>query len=229
MLAIVGKMLLEQAVEIGVNYVVPKATNYMEKNIPKAIDYVSDYAVKKISDYKNHDNQNSEYDNELIDDSMVIFKILEMLNKDSGILNNPNDKFAADFIRKKFLKNNPEYVEIDSDFVERIIQGIRIDVNRRYSLLEELKKHPRIIRQSTSAIWKTACANIGITDEILKTELKIDIDMIKNILELHKSGVKTSEIFKQIFVFNEEGFFFAFEFEIRQFIKVLNNIQEENF
>lgn len=222
MLAIVGKMLLEQAVEVGVNYVVPKAVDYMEKNIPKAIDYASNYAVKKISDYKNSGGKDVE--REPPDNAAIIFQILEIIDKDSGILNNPNDKFAAKTIRKKFLKKNPDYAEIDSDFIEGVIQGIRIDVNRRYSLLEEFKKRPQIIRQSTSAIWKTACANIGITDEILKTELKIDIDMIKKILELHKSGANPSEIFKKIYTFSEEGFFFAFGFEIAQYIIVFKDI-----
>ena len=150
---------------------------------------------------------------------------MEIINKDSKILND-SDEISAKFIVKKLLKNNRDYATINGDFVEEIIKGIRIDVGLRYSLLEELKKRPQIIRQSTSAIFKTACANIGITDEFLKIGLKHDIDMIKNILELHRDGKSVSEIFKQIYDFNEEGYFFAFNFEIKQFIKVFENISE---
>ena len=217
MLHVVGKFLLEKAVEVGVSYVVPKATDYIEKNLPKAIDYASNYAVEKFSEYKNSDNHSDE-DAE-IEPSVLIFQILEIINKDGNILND-SDEIATKVIVEKLLKNNPEYVSINGDFVEEIIKGIRIDVNLRYSLLEELKKRPQIIRQSTSAIFKTTCANIGITDEFLKIGLKHDIDMIKNILELHRDGKSVSEIFKQIYVFNEEGYFLAFEFEIKQFIKI---------
>ena len=217
MLHVVGQLLLSKAVEVSVNYIVPKAVDYMERNIPKAIDYASNYAVKKFSEYKNSDNQDDEVAE--IDASVLTFQILEIINKDGNILND-SDEIATKVIVEKLLKNNPEYVSINGDFVEEIIKGIRIDVNLRYSLLEELKKRPQIIEQKTSAIFKTACANIGITDEFLKIGLKHDIEMIKKILELHKDGASVSEIFKQLYVFNEEGYFFAFEFEIKQFIKI---------
>ena len=85
--------------------------------------------------------------------------------------------------------------------MEEIIKSIRYDVKCRYNLLEEFKRHPQIIRQKTSAIAKTVCANLGIkiNDEI-KAELSFQIDIVKKILELHKGGL-TAQKFTKKFIF----------------------------
>jgi len=65
-------------------------------------------------------------------------------------------------------------------------------------LLEELKKHPQIIKQKTSAIRKTICANIGVKDENLANSISFEIDTIKKILELHKNKKSAKKIFEDI-------------------------------
>jgi len=233
---IVGKMLLEQALEIGVNYAVPKAVNYMEKNIPKAIDYAGEnipkafhYAKENITKVISRSGKNSdeEYLSEEEITFDIIFDIVQIINKDTKILNNENDKEVAKFIEKKLEKNNEFYkfIDINVDFVEEIVKSIRYDVKCKTTLLNEFKNHPQIIKQKNSAIAKTVCANCGIkiNDEI-KTELSLQIDVIKKILELHKSGASTKEIFAQVYYADDEAFCFAFEFEIKQFTKVFENI-----
>lgn len=235
-LSVVGKMLLEQALEIGVNYAVPKATAYMEKNIPKAIDYVSEnlpkafnYAKENIPKVISRSGKNS--DEEYIQEEEVthdiIFDIIQLLNKDTKILNNHDDKQNAKFIEKKLEKNNDFYkfIDINVDFVEEIIKSIRYDAKIKYNLMNEFKERPQIIKQKNSAISKTVCANCGIeiNDEI-KKELSLQIDVVKKILELHKSGANTKEIFEQVYYANDEGFCFAFDFEINQFIKIFANV-----
>ena len=204
MLAVIGKMLLTQAVEISVNYVVPKAVEYMEKNIPRAFDYAGknipkaiDFAKKKYSDYKNHE-ENSVSEEEVT--AEIIFDIIKIINNDTKILNNPDDKHNAKIIEKKLEKDSEFYkfLDINVDFVEGIIRAIRFDVNCRYSLLEELKKHPQIIKQKTSAIRKTVCANIGVKDENLANSISFEIDTIKKILELHKNKKSAKKIFEDI-------------------------------
>lgn len=234
--SVVGKMLLEQALEIGVNYAVPKASAYMEKNIPKAIDYVGEnlpkafhYAKENIPKVIGHSGKNSdeEYISEEEVTNDIIFDIIQLINKDTKILNNPNDKDNAKIIEKKLEKNNQFYkfIDINVDFVEEIIKSIRYDSKIKYRLMNEFKNHPQIIKQKNSAIAKTFCANCGIkiNDEI-KSELSLQIDVIKKILELHKNGANTKEIFEQIYCSDDEGFIFAFDYEIKQFIKIFENI-----
>ena len=234
--AVIGKMLLEQALEIGVNYAVPKAVDYMEKNIPKAIDYAGEnlpkafhYAKEKIpkviSSYGKDSDEEYLSEEEVTND--IIFDIVQIINKDTKILNNPNDKENAKIIEKKLEKNNEFYkfIDINVDFVEELIKSIRYDSKIKYRLMEEFKNHPQIIKQKNSAIAKTFCANcrIKINDEI-KNEVSLQIDIVKKILELHKNGANTKEIFEQIYCSDDEGFIFAFDFEIKQFIKIFENV-----
>ena len=139
---------------------------------------------------------------------------MNIFNDDTQILNNSNDKINAGYIKTKLLDIEPSYKNVDVNFIEEIIKSIRFEVKVRYSLLEEFKKRPQILKEKTSAITKTVCANIGIDlDDEIKSELSRQINIIKKICELHNSGESTSEIFNQTMVF---------EFEIRQFIKILS-------
>lgn len=128
-------------------------------------------------------------------------------------MNESNDKIIAGYVKSKLLEISLAYKNVDVKFIEELIKSIRFDVKVRYSLLEELKKRPQILKEKTSAITKTVCANIGIeiADEI-KSELSRQINIIKKIIDLHESGESTTKIFNQTMVF---------EFEINQFIKNL--------
>lgn len=198
MWGVLAEIVIESAVKSGVNFIASKSFNFAEKKY-------SVYTSKKKRLEKNF------YEN--VDDSEIIFQIIKIFNDDTQILNESNDKIIAGYVKSKLLEISLAYKNVDVKFIEELIKSIRFDVKVRYSLLEELKKRPQILKEKTSAITKTVCANIGIeiADEI-KSELSRQINIIKKIIDLHESGESTTKIFNQTMVF---------EFEINQFIKNL--------
>ena len=190
----------------AVNYGVETTTNYIGKNFSGDNDYDDDY-------------------DQIVGE--IIFDIIKFLNYDSKILNNDDNEVAAAFVKTKLEENNSLYKEWDLNvkFIEEIIVGIRYDVKLRRSLLDGLKNYPKIIKQKNSAIMKTICYNLKIKlDDELKDGFLFEIDIVKKIFELYKLGANTQEIFQKIYFYNEDGFGFAFEFEINQFTKIFKDI-----
>lgn len=207
---IVVEKLLDNLMRSGSNIIVSKAF---------------DYAGKKYSEFTG-DNDEFPSDEEI--NRNVIFDIIKLVNSDNEILNVNEDKLISGFIKTKLEEKNSFYKEIDLNvkFIEDVIGCIRYDVKCRYSLLEGLKNYPQIIKQKNSAIIKTICYNLKIKiDDEIKEELSLEIDVIRNIFELYKKGETTRDIFQQIYYYDERGFGFAFEFEIKQFIKLFEKIQ----
>ena len=174
---------------------IPKAIDYAGENLPKAFHYAKENIPKAIGNFGKNSDEEYLSEEEITFD--IIFDIVQIINKDTKILNNQDDKHVAKFIEKKLEKNNEFYkfIDINVDFVEEIVKSIRYDVKCKTTLLNEFKNHPQIIKQKNSAIAKTVCANCGIkiNDEI-KNELSLQIDVVKKILELHNSGANIKEI-----------------------------------
>ena len=210
MWGMLAEIVIGSAVRSGVNFIASKSFDFAEKKY-------SDYSAKKKSNVSNNNASNKsveENSDENVDVSEILFQIVKIINGDTQLLNNPNDKINAGYIKTKLLEINAAYKNIDLNFIEEIIKSIRFDVKIRYSLLEELKKRPQILKEKTSAITKTVGTNIGIElDDKIKSELSRQINIIKKICELHNSKKSVTEIFNQTMVF---------EFEIRQFIKNLS-------
>ena len=205
-------MIAEKVVDAAIRTVVTKGMNYV-------LNDSSDYIKNKYFDGQNDD------DNKIMSD--VIFDVIKLINYDNKILNNYDDKIVAGFIKTKLEENNSFYKEIDLnvEFIEETIKGIRYDVKLRRDLLEGLKHYPQIIKQKNSAIIKTVCYNLDMKlDDELRTELLLEIDVIKKIFELYKYGASTQEIFQKVYFCDENGYGFAFEFEIYQFKKIFENV-----
>lgn len=174
MWGVLAEIVIESAVKSGVNFIASKSFNFAEKKY-------SVYTSKKKRLEKNF------YEN--VDDSEIIFQIIKIFNDDTQILNESNDKIIAGYVKSKLLEISLAYKNVDVKFIEELIKSIRFDVKVRYSLLEELKKRPQILKEKTSAITKTVCANIGIeiADEI-KSELSRQINIIKKLLICTKAA-----------------------------------------
>lgn len=92
----------------------------------------------------------------------------------------------------------------------------------RESLFLELNKNPQIMKNSTSAITKTICANLGMNDDEAKNKVSRQIDIIKNVYELYKSGFNIQQIILRTKVYKNEK---LLESEVENILNLFKSIE----
>ena len=109
-------------------------------------------------------------------------------------------------------KNSEEYEQSSLEFNSGL----------RESLFLELNKNPQIIKSSTSAITKTICANLGMNDDEAKNKVSRQIDIIKKVYELYKSGFNVQQIILRTKVYENEK---LLESEVENILNLFKSIE----
>jgi len=132
--------------EVAIKVMAKKAIDYgyeNRENIKNGIVSVGNYV-------KNKYNENFS-DNDDIDYKRVK-KIFDIINYESTILNYTKDEYCAKIIKSKLIEKYSEYDEIDLDYFEGFISGVRNVVKIRITIFDILKYNPTMIKKSDSTI-----------------------------------------------------------------------------
>ena len=179
------KVVLKKAIDYGVE----KSFNFVGKNF--FMDDEEDYGDSELSK-----------------------EIFDIINSEPTILNYKKEEYCAKLIKSKVIEKYSEYDEIDLDYFEGFIHGVKGVVKLRRTIFDTLKYNPNMIKSSDSSIKKQIYDNFEV-DEESEEYLSQEIDRVKRIFELYKKGKSPKEIFEDSIVF---------EFETAQFIKIFNHV-----
>lgn len=199
---------LDIIVASAVRTVVAKAIDYgyeNRENIKNSIVGVGNYV-------KNKYNENFSDDDDI--EYKRIKKIFDIINCEPTILNYTKDEYCAKIIKSKLIEKYSEYDEIDLDYFEGFISGVRNVVKIRRTIFDILKYNPTMIKKSDSTIKNEIYDNFEVDDDF-EEYLSQEIERVKIIFKLYKKGKNLKEIYEETLVF---------EFEIAQFMKNFNRM-----
>jgi len=127
---------------------------------------------------------------------------------------------SSDESQNKIVYSDNNNVTKNTEELQR--SNVEFNSGLRESLFLELNKNPQIIKNSTSAITKTICANLEMNDDEAKNKVSRQIDIIKKVYELYKSGFNINQIVLRIQVHENEK---ILESEVESILNMFKSIE----
>lgn len=134
----------------------------------------------------------------------IKYQTEKFLNADYNLFNSKNYFETSTIIKNQLSEQNNLYNSVGLNFFTEILEEIHKSVDIREKIIVEITKNPTMIKNSDSAIVKTICSNLSISNEELKADFLEQIKKLKKVYELHSNGEDIAGIFRQTRIFESE-------------------------